>query len=82
MHEVRYSSTMLDQMGALINGSSACQQSIQFHCLSTPLIDTVSDHRELLFEKLKKMDQESCVDPLTVKMLRETTSEPETTGKV
>ena len=28
------------------------------------------------------MDEESCVDPLLVKMLRETTSEPETTGKV
>ena len=34
----------------------------------------------MLFEKLKKMDQEGCVDPLLVKMLRETTSEPETTG--
>ena len=28
------------------------------------------------------MDEESCVDPLLVKMLRETTSEPETTGEV
>ena len=45
-------------------------------------IKTAQDHRELLFEKLKKMDEESCVDPLLVKMLRETTSEPETTGKV
>ena len=42
MHEVGYSSIMLDQIGALINGSSACQQSIEFHCLSTSLIDTVS----------------------------------------
>ena len=45
-------------------------------------IKTAQDHRELLFEKLKKMDEESCVDPVLVKMLRETTSEPETTGKV
>ena len=43
MHEVGYSSTMLDQMGALINGSSGCLQIIQFYCLSTPLIDTVSE---------------------------------------
>ena len=43
MHEVGYGSAMLDQIGALINGSSACQQSIEFHCLSTPLIDTVSE---------------------------------------
>ena len=45
-------------------------------------IKTAQDHRELLFEKLKKMDEESCVDPVLVKMLRETTSEPETTGKI
>ena len=45
-------------------------------------IKTADEHRQLLFKKLKKMDEESCVDPLLVKMLRETTSAPETNGKI
>ena len=39
-------------------------------------------HKQKLLDKLKNMDEDSCVDPLLVKMLRETTTAPETNSEV
>ena len=42
-HEINYDSVTIEQIIALIQSSTECYQKIEFHCLSAPLVASVSN---------------------------------------
>ena len=42
-HEINYDSVTIEQIIALMQSSTECYQKIEFHCLSTPLVASVSN---------------------------------------
>ena len=42
-HDIDYDSVTIEQIIALIQSSTECYQKIEFHCLSTPLVASVSN---------------------------------------
>ena len=42
-HDMNYDSATIEQIIALMQTSTECYQKIEFHCLSTPLVASVSN---------------------------------------